>query len=116
MVEVDLSSQSPQDRILYHVYKRVIELTKLKILKQDQVHLTPAKMSEDYSQETIGVIKFKWKEEEWHERALKTKAMGLIKGWWSELEAEEELDLKSSDIEMKERIVRKFVIDQFCCC
>ena len=61
-------------------------------------------MSEDYSQETIRVIKFKGKEEEWREWALKTKAMGLIKGWWSELEAEEELDLKSSDIEMKERI------------
>ena len=61
-------------------------------------------MSEENSHETIRVIKFKGEEEEWREWALKTKAMGLIKGWWSEMEAVEELDLKSTDEEMKERI------------
>ena len=58
----------------------------------------------DQTTETIRVIRFKGKDQEWREWALKTKAVGQIKGWWNELEATEELDLKSSTKEMKERI------------
>ena len=54
--------------------------------------------------EAIRVIKFDGSEDAWRQWSIKTKAIGEMKGWWSEVVAEDDLDIKSTESSLKNRI------------
>ena len=54
--------------------------------------------------EAIRVLKFDGNEDLWRQWSIKTQAIGEVKGWWSEVVASDELDIKSTEENLKERV------------
>ena len=54
--------------------------------------------------ESIRVLKFDGNRDMWRTWSIKTQAIGEWKGWWSEIVATDDLDVKFTEDNLKERI------------